>query len=112
MRKRVGIIVAVFCLTMLGGARAEDLKITGKVVDAADKPIAGVDVATFWNSHAGALQPNDAATTGSDGKFSLKVQYYGRGTALFALDKERKIGGVLAIDPKSPGKEVQVKLGP
>jgi hypothetical protein len=90
----------------------EQQKITGKVLDAAGKPVAGADVATFWGADTGKMQPFSGVQSDKEGKFTLSYQNYGIAQALLALDKDRKTGALVVLEPKSAPKEVELKLGP
>ena len=75
---KLNVAIAVGCISLLlrGSAWAEDLTIAGKVVDAAGKPAAGVELASFWMSQKGSMQAYQGTTSDPDGRFSLKVPYW------------------------------------
>lgn len=75
----------------------EDLTVAGKVVDAAGKPAAGVEIASFWDSHNNSMHAFQGTTSDENGRFSLKVPSYGRSVALLAFDRDRKNGGILIV---------------
>jgi hypothetical protein len=90
----------------------EQQKVAGKVVDAAGKGVVAADVATFWATDTGSMRPFNGVQTDKDGKFALSFPNYGQPQALLALDKDRKTGGLIVIDPKAAGKDVEIKLEP
>jgi hypothetical protein len=106
------IIVALVLLGLGGLARAEELQIRGKVVDAAGKPAAGVELATFWMVRQGAMTAYQPVTSAADGRFTLKTEFYGRPTAVLGLDRERKTGGLVQVKTPADAKDVTLKLEP
>ncbi len=110
MRSRWGIAVALTLLVSLTAQAQEQVQVTGRVVDAAGKPVAGVEVATLWNASGDRMTAYKGATTDAEGRFTLKT-YAGR-DVLIALDKERKRGGLVLLEEKAAGKPVEIKLGP
>jgi hypothetical protein len=104
---------ALACVAMGAVAWGDDArKVAGRVVDGEGKPVAGADVATFWQAHDGRLRPLQAATTGDDGRFELKVQTYGRDQGLLAFDRDRKRGGTAIIKAKGGDEPAEIRLGP
>jgi hypothetical protein len=89
----------------------EQPSITGRVLDAAGKPIFEADVATKWAADTGTMQPFNGIKTDKEGKFSLTLQG-GIAESVLAFDKERKNGGMVVIDVKSRAKPIEIKLGP
>jgi hypothetical protein len=113
MNIRCGIVAGALVLALPWAARAQDeVKVRGRVLDAAGKPVAGAEVATFWSAENNKMTPHKAATTDADGRFALPVTFYGRGQGLLALDKNRKTGGLVLVEPKDAEKPVEFKLGP
>jgi peroxiredoxin len=68
-------------------------KITGQVIDSQGKPVAGADVAAWWNADAGKMHPFQGVKTDKEGKFSLSSEG-AFGQAVLVLDSERKAGAV------------------
>jgi len=113
MKRRFVIAVGLLSLALPGWTSAAgDLTIAGKVVDAAGKPAANVELSTFWTSRASSMQGHESVKSNQDGRFSLKVPDYGSGVAVLAVDKDRKTGGILAVEKGSSAKDVTVTLGP
>jgi len=112
MKLRNIAVLALAATAVLGVARAEDLTVKGKVVDAAGRPVAGAEVASFWTAHEGAMRPHNGATTDADGHFTLKAAFWGRPVAVLVLDKDRKTGGLFTVDKASAAREATVKLEP
>src|SRR5438105_4383691 len=102
--------LALSCLTC--SIRADTLTVTGHVTDAAGKPVADAELASFWMAEGENMKAYQGVTTDVDGKFSLKLNHYGRPIAVLGLAKDRKTGGLFSVDPKSEPKEVTVKLEP
>lgn len=132
------VAVMLFLLPATGSAGAER-EIHGRVVDEAGKPVAGVDVAYWWNANGPPTlmdkggKPYDADTvegaaaisaelgkmypwgekpakTGLGGRFSISI-----GNSrhhLMAIDESSKRGG-LAILPKDDEQtDIEIRLGP
>jgi hypothetical protein len=85
-------------------------KITGRVLDAADKPVVEADVATFWGGDTGTMQPFNGVKTDKEGKFSMPLQSPFAQSVL-AMDKDRKNGGMVVVGGQSL-KPIEIKLGP
>jgi hypothetical protein len=113
MRVRCCIAAGILGLALpLTAAAQEETKISGRVVDASGKPVASAEVASFWNAANDKMQPNKGVTTNAEGRFTIAVEFYGRGQALLALDKDRKTGGLIVVEPKDAGKPAEIKLVP
>ncbi len=113
MRVRCWVIAATLGLALpLTVAAQEEVKVSGRVVDAAGKPVAGVEVATTWKAANGAMEPYKGVATNAEGRFSLSVAFYGRGQALLVLDRDRKTGGLVVIGERDSSKPVEIKLAP
>src|SRR6516165_9968085 len=110
MRSRCGAAVALTLLVGLTAHAQERVKVTGRVVDAAGKPVAGVDVATLWNAENDRMTPSRGAATDAEGRFTLST--YSHLEAVLALDKQRKTGGLVLLDAKAADKPVEIKLVP
>jgi hypothetical protein len=115
------------CLAALGllaglwpaAARAQappPVKVTGKVLDAAGKPVEGAAVASFWvmprgDAKAPAL-PIEGVKTAADGSFAIEVRTYGRDAALMAMDRDQKAGAMATVKGKGPDGPLTITLGP
>jgi hypothetical protein len=102
------------CLALGVAAVADDVReVKGRVVDRDGKPVAGVEVASFWNGQDGRLSPfPPSAKTDADGAFTLKVQTYGRDQAILAVDPDRKRGGTAVVAAKGPADAAEIRLEP
>lgn len=112
MKTRCGIVAVMLGLLPMTARAQEEVKITGCVVDSAGKPVAGAEVATFWTSEKAKVTPYKGVATDAEGHFVLPLTFYGRGEALLALDKERKTGGLIVVQPKEAAKPLEIKLSP
>jgi hypothetical protein len=110
MRNQCGIAAVLTLLVSLTAHAQEERTVTGRVVDAAGKPAAGIEVATLWDAANDQMKPYKGATTDAEGRFTLKAPSHLE--ALLALDKERKTGGLVPLDEKAAGKPVEIKLAP
>jgi hypothetical protein len=113
MRSRCWVAAVTLGLALPLAARAqEQTKVTGRVI-VDGQPIAGAEVASFWNAEKGKMQPYKGAATDAEGRFATTLTFYGPGAqALLALDKERTRGGLVLVDSKSADKPLDIKLGP
>lgn len=132
---------AVFYLltgAALGADSDEPWQIHGQVIDELGQPTDDFDAATFWWANGsqyddnGKLKnkpglenmeliwkdegvpganPKELAEHVSDGKFNLKVSPRPR-VAVFAYDKARKRGGVIAVEKEAAAKDVTIQLAP
>jgi hypothetical protein len=84
--------------------------VAGRVVDANGKAVANADVATFWDGDQGRMRPYGGVRTDQDGKFILSVVV--RPQALLAVDRDRRHGGLVKIDPQQVDKPVPITLQP
>jgi hypothetical protein len=116
MSVRWWFVLGIFVLMPPNPARAqEEVKISGRVVDAAGKSAAGVKIGTSWYvDRQGDMNTYKGAGTSSDkeGRFSLTTTFYGRGRGLLALDFDRKSGALLVLEEKDAAKPVELKLVP
>jgi hypothetical protein len=110
MRTKCGTAAALTLLVALTAHAQEQIKVSGRVVNAAGKPVAGVDVATLWNAENDRMTPYKGATTDAEGRFTLST--YPHLEALLALDKGRKTGGLVLLVAKAADKPVEIKLVP
>jgi hypothetical protein len=90
----------------------EGLEVSGKVVDAAGKPVAGADVADFYAAEGDRVYAFDGSKTGADGTFRLTVKNYGRAFALVAYDAERKRSGMARLGPEGSKEPLVLSLAP
>src|SRR5579883_504714 len=98
MKVRYGIVAFVLGLLPMTARAQEEVKITGRVLDAAGKPVAGAEVASFWIVQKGTMTSHQGATTNGEGQFTVPLTFYGRGQALLAVDKDRKTGGLIVVE--------------
>jgi hypothetical protein len=110
MRNKCGIAAALVLLVALTAHAQDQIKVTGRVVGPAGKPVAGVEVATLWNAAGDRMTAYKGVTTDAAGRFTL--QAHPGLSVLLALDKERKTGGLMPLGEKATGKPVEIKLSP
>jgi beta-lactamase regulating signal transducer with metallopeptidase domain len=93
--------------------------ITGRVVDAAGKPLAGAEVAPqHWFEHAG---PGDPVPTDQEGRFWLRLQQLShgdpmRGSPMVAIDQQRRLRGHTFLPENSTSETentpLEIRLAP
>ncbi|MCC6739830.1 MAG: hypothetical protein IT452_12355 [Planctomycetia bacterium] len=105
MRIRHFILSLAFALPCF----AEPATLTGRVLDADGKPVAGADVGSLWQLGPEA-RPIRGATTGEDGSFSATANWNGRSAPLFAMDSSRKRGALVIVE--DPAKPVELRVAP
>lgn len=110
----IGILGAWIAITPAAVAQDRDVKIVGRVVDAAGKPVAGAEVAPFWDvpEDGGKQHGYDSAKTDAEGRFTVKVDFYQANAAIMALDAGKKAGAVAIIAPGATKDVVEMRLGP
>jgi hypothetical protein len=112
MKTRSGIVAVILGLLPLTARAQEEVKVTGRVVDAAGKPVAGADVATYWYARGDKMTPYPRAIADKEGRFTLAVTFRGRKQMVLAQDTERKTGGIIWLEEKPADKPVEIKLAP
>ena len=108
-------IAAAAVLLAAGWSPAQenpDVEVTGKVVDAAGKPVARADVADMYAFEGDKIYAFRGATTAEDGTFTITVRPYGRPFALMAYDPERKRAGIVRAGPGAPKAPLVIGLAP
>ena len=93
-------------------ARAADGGISGRVLDAGGKPVAGVDVARFWSSSKERMTALGKVSTDVDGRFSIRADESEQGGALLAFDADQQRGALAVVSSNAPGEPLVMKLGP
>ena len=112
--------VGLWLLLFAGSAPAQDEdKVTGRVVDADGKPVAGAEVAPHWVSSERRGKEKDgrqhgfsAATTDADGRFTARVEFYNRDQVLMAIDAKTNRGGLVSIPAADAAKPVEIRAVP
>jgi len=112
MNLRIGITMLVLGSALTAEA-STIVRVTGQVVDAAGKPVAGARVGGYWISEQGGpLKSERPAVSGADGRFSLEIELFRFDQALMAFDPTGQLGGVATIGIKSPQQPISLKLLP
>jgi thiol-disulfide isomerase/thioredoxin len=108
----------------------------GRVLDEQGRPVAGASIATVWGANGVTLEqlqnfekdgkPHPELTanegqmepwgigpveTGPDGRFAITL-HSSNDRKLLAVDRERKRGAVILVDPRHPPSQVECKLVP
>ena len=109
-------------LLVAGMATAQEsgVKVKGRVLDGDGKPVSGADVGRFWSagdddgSTAGKPKqaPFGGTKTDGEGRFTVKVDFYGRDAALLAIDSSRTVGGTAVVPVADAKREVEIRLAP
>jgi thiol-disulfide isomerase/thioredoxin len=89
--------------------------IRGQVVDEAGKPVAGITLSTHWirQEDQPARGVEGVAKTDDQGRFRIEMTfYYGRSESLYALDIEKRRGGLAVVGPKTTDEPITIKAGP
>lgn len=136
MRPRPITSVMFICVSTVALAEEQPREIRGGVIDAAGRPVAGADVATFWSanglpkdefetlvkkieqnvheiwSREGEMQPRGQSPTKTDARGEFTIKCHDRDYKLMALDESRRTGGVATLDPDHPDQPVTIELKP
>ena len=110
------IAAVVLACFLMADATAQDrgAKVSGRVLDAQGKPVSGAHVAAYWivGEKDGKQVPLEGATTDAEGRFTAKVDFYGRDAALMAMTDDQKSGGLAVLSPKDADTPVEIRLVP
>jgi len=114
VKRRIGVMVLVLVLSSVANvAGGTIVAVVGRIVDQEGKPVAGARVAENWFAEQTApLEPNRPARTDADGRFSLEVELYGRGTVVLAIDPTGGLGGLAVVPAKGPGGPIRIEVTP
>jgi hypothetical protein len=112
MKAQYAIIAVILALLPMAARAQDEVKVAGRVVDAAGKPVAGVDVASIWMAEHDGMKPYQGVTTNAEGRFVLPIAFRGRKHGLMALHKDRRIGGLVLMDERVAEKPAEIKLVP
>lgn len=89
---------------------AEPDEITGQVLDAAGKPVAGIKVSPSWISEEGRWTTRTGTRTDAEGRFAYKLRYAsGR---LMAFDATQEHGAVVQVNEETARQPLTLKLRP
>ena len=112
MKHSIGAVVIIL-LSSANIAGATIVEVAGRVVDKEGKPVAGARVAEDWFAEQTApLEPNRSAQTNAEGRFSLELMLYDRGTVVMARDPRGDLGGLAVIPAKGPDGPIRIELTP
>jgi thiol-disulfide isomerase/thioredoxin len=95
-------------------ARADDAgRVSGRVVDADGRPVAGAAVASTWLADVDQpLRPIVGAATDDQGRFSLPYPPNLGTPAVMAIARDGATGGAAVVDANTPGVPLTIRLGP
>ena len=98
---RAAVIGIAWFFLLAGSSTAQEsaVKVRGCVLDRDGRPMKGVEVAPMWNvGEADGKQSGfGRVTTDDDGRFTVKVDFYGRDVVLMAIDSGRMVGGMALV---------------
>ena len=79
MRVRWWIVLGILIpMPPLVARSQEEIKVRGRVVDTAGKPVAGAEVALIWMSAENEMKPYLGVTANAEGRFTLPVTFRSR----------------------------------
>ncbi|MCG3125962.1 MAG: Thiol-disulfide oxidoreductase ResA [Phycisphaerae bacterium] len=105
-------LVALIALSATPAARGQTHRISGRVVDAQQRPVAGAVVARQWAGSSKQMQPTRPMTSGPDGTFSGDVISIGQPIALVALHAEHGWMGVRELTEAELSAPITMQVGP
>lgn len=118
-------MVSLMLASLIQSAGAQDkhsFEIRGRVVDAGGRPVAGIDVGTSWGFQGEVpvprwrssriARPGTRLRTDAAGRFAGTLYARRPTVALFALDIEKKVGGVGLFAKDRPQRDLTLKVGP
>ncbi|MCE9584018.1 MAG: hypothetical protein K8T20_16155 [Planctomycetes bacterium] len=104
-------VAACASLLLVSAASAADTILTGTVVDADGKPVAGAEVGSNWQ-FGDETRAYDAVKTAEDGTFSLTIRYYHPPTAILAMDAAHERGAAVVVVEADAVKPQALTLAP
>ena len=104
--------IVVGCLLVCTKAFPASVELTGQVLDADGKPVAGAEVASFWQGEDERMKAFHSATTGPDGRFTFETSHYDSRIPVLAFDAEQQHGALLMLPTNYTGTPLPMKLGP
>ena len=109
-----GIILAALVWALVPvAAWSKPVLVTGRVVDKGGKPVAGAEVASFWNrDDQGKMKAYRSVKTDGDGGFKLECELYSRDQPLMAIDPTAKLGGIATIRAQAFDKPLLIEVSP
>ena len=111
LMRRTEVAAIVMLVAFAAGARADEVKVKGRVVDEEGMAVAGAEVATFWGADDNRpMFAYQGLRTDADGQFVLDVEFYGRNQVVMAVKGEH--GGLAVVGRGTAGKPVVIKTGP
>jgi len=115
-RRTVSLGFTLLCLCVAAApsmAQDRDVKVKGCVIDANGRPVPGAKVGRMWRAGAGLKQDAFApVVTDDNGRFTAKVDFYGRDAVLMAIDTSRTSGGTVIVPASGSKNEVEIRLAP
>ena len=91
-------------------ADAGPTRVSGQVVGADGMAVTGADVATLWDFTSDNLRPQGGGKTDGNGRFQFEVNLHERPDVLVAIDRERKLGGLVTVDPNKQQKFIHTNI--
>jgi thiol-disulfide isomerase/thioredoxin len=132
-----GCLIGLVLFNVVPSLAAEKLwRLQGRVVDREGRPVAGASVTTNWSANGvtleqlrksmkdgkdhpelarneGRLEPWGLSPTQTDGNGNFSIQLHSTNDyKVLAVDKERKRGAVIIVDPRNPPARVECRLVP
>lgn len=111
------VIVGIALIFLVAGpshAQESAVKVKGRVLDRDGNPIEGVNVASMWGvrEKGGKQTGFSGVTTDAEGRFTVKLDFYGRDAALMAIDFDRKVGGSTVVPVADAKREFEIRVAP
>ena len=112
--KRVAAPALMLWVASLGLAAAEEKFISGQVLDAAGKPVSGLDVSAdwTWSKKDRKFTAGKSLKTDATGRFVGKLEVKSDPVLLMAFNKDRTVGGVAVLSAQAIAKTVKLPVGP
>jgi thiol-disulfide isomerase/thioredoxin len=109
--RRTWVAAIVVLVGFAAPARADEVKVKGRVVDEEGKAVAAAEVATFWGADDNRpMFAYQGVKTDADGQFALDVEFYARDQVVMAVKGDR--GGLAVVARGAARKPVEIKTGP
>lgn len=89
-----------------------EVTVSGRVIDGAGRPAAGVRVAGSWSGRPGRWEPSDEGVSDAGGRFQVKLDWARDAAGLLALNEAQTLGAAARLDTNTIRHPLELVLMP